>query len=323
MPLLLASLLGCPVDFGDKDEEDEEEAAAHAVLVLLDASSSMVEEGAALAAVDLPTLLPAEWRLGLTTLSVDYDDGATTGIDPGEVGTLAFPSGAIAWDDADGSAAFRFGVLCQATCWDSSDLADDPTFTCTDPAAPVPAAGVSTDYLDCVCGADVWQGNCGSGTEEGLESLAMTQCLGLESPPESCDRYADPDSGESAQTPFAEAAGVGTHDLFDGADDLYVLVISDEGDGSRRVANGDPDPQAYLDLFDTLGLDPTVSMIGPAYDATTGDGSCLAGAYPSTVERYQRVVDATGGEYLTLTTTDTCEGIDLETSILTWAARIR
>lgn len=114
-----------------------------------------------------------------------------------------------------------------------------------------------------------------------------------------------------------------THDLFDGAGDLHVLVISDEGDSSRRVSTGDPDPQACLDLFDQLGFHPTVSVIGPAYDPATGDGSCLDGAYPSSVERYQTVVEATGGQYLSLTTPDTCAEVDLGTSIQAWAARIR
>lgn len=321
--LVLMSLWACGVaDVLDRDDEEVAEPDHHAVLVLLDNSSSTEGIGEALAAADLVSLLPDTWRLGLTTVSVEYDDGASAGVDPGELGTFALVSGAIASDQAEGPWLFGYGTMCLSTCWNESEMEYDTDFECTDPTLPVPEFGVSSNYLDCVCGQGAWEGHCGSGNEEGLEALLMSLCLGRDAPTAECSSYVDPMSGAETATDFDSVAEVGAHDLLAGADDLHVLVLTDEGDDSRRLSMIDGDPQVYVDLFAGLGLDPVVSVIGPAYAADIGDGTCLNGATPWGVERYQVVAELTGGAYIPLTEGDECTEIDVGAAIAQWAANI-
>lgn len=322
-PFLLLSCAPLGSLLGDEAPDDTSGTAEkHAVLVLADSSPGTSALAAGLAAVDLPALLPGDWRLALGTLSVDPSSGATEGIDPGEAGTLALLDGVIApGDDAPGY-FYRYGVLCLAACWEESELEDDASFSCTDPTAALPAAGVSPQYLDCVCGQGAWENRCGSGHEEGLESMLATLCLGLDGAPEACTTYADPRGGEAVSTLHASVYDLAHHDLLDGADEIHVLVATTEGDDSRRLSAGDGDPTVYLDALDALGLSPAVSVLGPAYDGATGDGSCLDGAMSWGVARYQATAVATHGRYTDLTTGSDCTPVDVAAAVAAWAREI-
>jgi hypothetical protein len=150
----------------------------------------------------------------------------------------------------------------------------------------------------------------------------MSLCLGSDAPSAECSGYVDPMSGTKSATYFDAVAKVGAHDLLSGTDDLHVLLLSDEGDDSRRLMAGDSDAQAYVEPFAELGLDPIVSVIGPAYDAETGDGSCLTYAQAWGVERYQAVAALTGGSYILLTEGEACPEIDVGAAIAQWAANV-
>ena len=89
------------------------------LLFVMDTSDSMSGSAASVgfAAEDLATALDdanANWTLSVTTTGVDYAGGPTSGIDPGEVGTLVLTGER----DAE---AFRTAVLCEATCFDAND----------------------------------------------------------------------------------------------------------------------------------------------------------------------------------------------------------
>lgn len=94
------------------------------------------------------------------------------------------------------------------------------------------------------------------------------------------------------------SADAGSVDLWREDSRRRLWVISDEGDGSRRVPTADASADVYLELFDELG-NPRFSLIGPRY--VEQDGSCLDGAQVWGVQRYQAAVDGTGGEYRALT----------------------
>lgn len=300
---LLPLLAGCPLtdDKDDDDDEDEDDGVAIDLILIVDASSSMQEEASALAAA-VDTLTAeldgerAAWRIGVTTPSVYYDQGATAGIDPGEAGTLV---GDQLYESADD---VREAVLCGATCWDDS-MPSDADYVCGDPAPAEP----SEEYLDCTCGVGAWSGNCGTGTEEGLEAMLLTLCRAADAPPEDC--YLD----------TLSAADDGSNPAMGEGAALHFLLVSDEGDASRRSDGaGDTDVTTYLDLYDTLG-GPIFSMVGPQWDGMNGD--CLDGAQTWGVDRYQTVAGETGGAYLSLTDAS-CGAEDMNTLMEAYAGEL-
>lgn len=290
LPFLLL-LVACPSSskHDDDDEEDEEddsgdEAVMADILLVVDNSGSMTDEAQDLAlAIEALTvgLGDLDWQVGITTASVDWSNGASPDIEPGEAGLL---TGGVTSDAAE----LRDQILCEATCWSTVDLASDPDYSCGDAFAEV-----TIEALDCVCGVDAWTGHCGTGQEMGMEASFMARCRAQETPSEEC--YDFPDSAPVAFSTGDELSNAGL--LRDGAD-LHVLVISDEGDDSpRKDGTGDTDVAPYEDA---LGGSVHVSVIGPLW--IDGEVVCNGGgALPWAVERYVNLVDATGGVYEPLT----------------------
>lgn len=264
-----------------------EEPAPLDVLLILDTSGSMAEEGGALvlAADDIVAALGDEdWRFGVTTTSANYSSGPTSGVDPGEAGTLV---AAAIVPGSDAVLELRKALACSTIYFKDSDLRTDPAYDGEEGDCPEPESGVvSREYLDCLC-PDGWNRDEGAGTEEGLEAAVDALCRG-EDPPDSCFDDTVP----------VTAADAGSVDLWREDSRRRLWVISDEGDGSRRVPTADASADVYLELFDELG-NPRFSLIGPRY--VEQDGSCLDGAQTWGVQRYQAAVDGTGGEYRALT----------------------
>lgn len=288
------SLLAC-AGVGEDSATGEESGAVPAteepapldVLLVFDTSASMAEEGGALvlAADDIVAALGDEdWRFGITTTSADYSAGPTGEIDPGEAGTLV---GEVI-EPGDGAVeALRQQLACRTVYFKSNDLPSDREYAGSPGSCGEPDSGiVSIEYLDCLC-PDGWNEDSGSGNEEGLEAAVDTLCRG-EDPPESCF---------DASAPIT-AADAGSVDLWREGSRRRIWVISDEGDGSRRLTTGDDSPDVYLDLFEELG-GPRFSVLGPHY--VDLDGSCLNGAQGWGVERYRAAAEGTGGVYLSLT----------------------
>ncbi len=79
---------------------------------------------------------------------------------------------------------------------------------------------------------------------------------------------------------------------------MHVVIVSDEGDGSRLLATGDDDPAPYLEIFQQLDNDVVFTVIGPAYDAKTQSFDCNSGGATSWgTLRYQQAAQLTGGYY--------------------------
>lgn len=246
-----------------------------------------------------------DYQLAITTTSVAIDRGPTTGVDPGEAGTLVGDPPVITRGGGDTSVAFRDSLLCNATCWvEGGDLGvpSDPTFVCTD--NPDPGDQVTSEYLDCVCGAGAWLNHCGSGNEMGLEAAALALCRAVDDPPEACRTYDDPEgSTVPKETQFTDA-DVGSNDglLREGATTV-IVIVTDEGDGSYRLSTGDVELEPYEDLFAEMPNPIRLAVIGPGYN--DGAMPCNSGdAQPWAVSRYQNAVDAFFGVYVDIEAMD-------------------
>jgi len=317
-PVFLSALVGC---FGGKDDTEpdsgpESDPLQADLLIVLDNSPSMYDEAGTLGLGfdDLAASLPADidFHLAVTTVSADPEDDADgdgSVIEPGEVGTFlgrgAFTS------SGDWASELRRTVLCEGTCWpgecQGEDTAGcipyDPSYECGDD----PGEQVTWDYLECICGSDWEPPQCGSGTEEGLEAALLALCRAASSPPASCfDHSGSPLSQDDA----------GSNPGFLRPDTpTVVLILSDEGDGSRGLSQGDDDPQDYLDLFQEIGGALSIAVVGPAYDSEAHTFECNSGGATSWgTGRYQQAAEITGGFYAVIeecTAPDgTCSGPD-------------
>jgi hypothetical protein len=258
-----------------------------------------------------------DYQMAITTSSVYYDDGPTAEIDPGEAGTFAFNAAAgdpaiIQRGTENAALAFQKNLLCNATCWDSN-MPSDPSYVCGDPLEGDP----SEEYLDCLCGAAAWQGNCGTGQEQGLEASYMALCRAAPNPPEGCYDFVD-----GAAEAFVEG-DEGSNDGFlrEGARTL-VVIVTDEGDGSLRRDDGEAAVPGdveevvgeYVDLMEDMPNVVRFAVIGPNWDGE--NGSCLASAQTWGVERYQGIAEATDGLYINLTDNDVdCTPADFGSSL--------
>ncbi len=230
-----------------------------------------------------------DYQLAITTTSVDIAEGPSATLDPGEAGTFVGDPEIMATDEPTGD-EFRQALLCEATCWTSSgknQVPDDPEYVCGQPADEI-----STDYLNCPenCGVGGWDYNhCGSGTEEPLEAAYEALCRAVENPPAACFDTISELSKDDAQTngPIVRPGST-----------VVVVIVTDEGDNSRRLAEGEADPAPYLDLFAGFENPIKFAAIAPDYDAENSEFICNnAGAAPWAVQRLQTVASVTGGFY--------------------------
>lgn len=224
-----------------------------------------------------------DYQLAITTTSVEpqyKSDGTQV---PGGYGGLV-GTGVVTDDAEDVAGTFRANLLCEATCWSEATMPSDPGYECG-----TPPDQVTQEFLDCECGFEAWEDNCGAGNEEHLEAIHLAMCRMVDDPPESC---------LDGSTLFTEADIGSNADLVRENGTLIFVVVSDEGDGSRRMTSGDNDPAVYLDLFAEFGLRYRVAVIGPAYDPETSDFSCNSGGATTWGSvRLRSVAEATGGFY--------------------------
>lgn len=194
-------------------------------------------------------------------------------------------------------------------------MPSDEGYSCGDPLE----GDVSQQYLDCLCGAGNWQGNCGAGQEQGLEAGFMALCRAVENPPEDCYIFS-----ENAALAFEEGDELSNGGLLREGASTLIVIVTDEGDGSLRTDTdeaafaGDVENvvDGYADLFAEFENPVRFAVIGPAWDGS--DGSCLGSAVGSSwgVERYQGIVEATNGLYIPLTGMDpACTPTDFGTSL--------
>lgn len=225
-----------------------------------------------------------DYQLGITTTGVEYEAyGPSAGIDPGEAGTLLGDPTVIAKGDEGIADAFRENLLCNAAYWSTSNVPTDSTYEC---GSGTPDQ-ISQEYLDCVCGFGEWEGKSGSGDEEPLEAALMAMCRSVEEPPEACFDPLSPFEGEQTNAGFMRPDTT-----------VVVVVVSDEGDNSRRMAQGEDDPQVYLDAFAMFERPVKFVEIGPNYDPETKNVKCPTISVPTwSAERMVNITAETGGFY--------------------------
>jgi hypothetical protein len=251
-----------------------------------------------------------DYQLAITTTSVYYDNGPTGDIDAGEAGTLVGDTQVISRADTDPGGEFQANLLCDATCWDAN-MPSNPDYVCGDPLT----GDVSEEYLDCLCGVGNWAGHCGSGEEQGIEAAFVALCRATENPPAECYEFPN-----GLATAFIDGDEHSNDGLIRPDANTLVVIVSDEGDSSRRTVEGEDwsagytDISPYADLFEKFPNRVRFAVIGPAWDGT--DGSCLDGAQEWGVERYQNIVTETDGLYIPLTDiSDGCAPTDFGTSM--------
>lgn len=285
------------------------------LLFVVDNSASMVEESAELAlhfdafieqldanqgdADGLPDAVDNYIDFaGRRTTFVDYNIGITSTDAGDQRGGLFGPLIQFGADDAVQS--FRDQVFCEATCFpSSSSLPTDPNYTCGDPYLQL-----SSTYLDCACGEDAWVGNCGSGNEEGLEAVFMALCRAVDVPPAECF---DPVNG------FQSTDLLTNDGLLRDNSTFIPVIISDEGDNSRRLSGANPVPEEYEALFRRFGHRMSWAVIG-AQEGVCNGSTPVPGW---SVARYEWVVDSTEGLWVPIATEteNGCEVADFETAL--------
>lgn len=189
----------------------------------------------------------------------------------------------------DEATAFSANVLCTATCFDASDVASDPAYQCGDPVGEF----VSFEYLNCLCGEGVWENNCGGGNEEHLESLFMAMCRAEEEPPADCYEM----------NSFSESDELSNEGLFRERGTFIPIIVTDEGDDSRRLPTGEYTPDVYEDLFNAFGRRMSFAIIGPRTDVCNSGGATSWG-----VSRLQYFVDSTDGRWFDIASETSSSG---------------
>jgi hypothetical protein len=229
-----------------------------------------------------------DYNLALTTTSAGFAE--VDGPQPGNGGV--FVGEALSKSDPDVGNTFRAQLLCETAVWDSNDVPDGETMTeCAEP--PKDADGrpqITKGYLDCFCGPGLWEDNAsGSGREEPLEAALMAICRASDAPPETCS---DPQS-EYGDFPTPKNEG-----WLRDESTVLVVVVSDEGDDSRRLVNGDDVGQAYIDAFAQFERNIKIVAIAPGIEEATGNVICPSTAIPTySLERMQNISTITGGFY--------------------------
>ena|GEM_PF-2614824 len=242
------------------------------LLLVLDASSSMSDEAGSLL-IHLDVLLASfegrGSRAGVVTVDVD-----------GLGGALVAPWLDLTAEDARDD--LRAAIACNATCWRQDEVPSDPGFDADDPLT-----SISREWLDETCGFAEWEDGCGGGNEEGLEALLNALCRAASDPPDACFEtpsvLTEADAGSSEGIPREGTV-------------LLALIISDEGDGSRRLGTGESDPEVYQQLYAEFDLDLRIAVIGPPYE--NGSLPCNSGgAHTWGTERYQVITEESGFTY--------------------------
>ncbi len=234
-----------------------------------------------------------DYQLAITTTTADYGAAGTGSVDPGESGTLT--GTVLKRGDANVGELFREQLLCDTVYWKDSDIPSDTSYVPGDDGScPLPSGKeIPREYLTCLCGGDSWVTEEGAGNEEGLEAALDAVCRGVEDPPEAC--FAE-------DSPLVPGDTMSNEGMIRPGANTVIVIVSDEGDGSRRLANTDPDITPYLEIFDQFPNVVRFAVIGPAYHDR--DGSCLDSAQTWGVERYQSAASETRGVYIDLTAID-------------------
>ena len=218
-----------------------------------------------------------DYQLAITTTDVEDSFG--------DLYALPGNDRIVARGDDDVATTFTQNLLCTTIEW-PNDIPYDPEYECGDPVGDQ----VSEQYLDCLCEGFAWDDvDAGSGNEEPLEAVFMAMCRASENPPDACfedNQFTD--------------THVGSNDgLLRSDTSVIPVIVTDEGDTSRRLNTGDGEAEIYaeaLEAFDTrLGF----AVIGPRTDSCNGAQATTWG-----VDRFNYMIDRYGGAYFDIANED-------------------
>lgn len=209
------------------------------------------------------------YQLSITTTDAETDYGRLYGAVP-----------VVSKGDDDVAETFIQNLMCDATCVPQASDLPNVNHTCGDPLGD---SNVGQQYLNCECGQNEWVGNCAStGAEEPLEALFMSMCRAVPNPPERCF---DP------VNQFREADILSNDGMLRDRGTVIPVIITDEGDQSRRFPSAEPDAEIYIDLFNRFGKRITPVVIGPVFDDEIADFKCPTGAANIGALRFRSLVD--------------------------------
>jgi hypothetical protein len=296
------------------------------ILFVIDNSPSMTQEGPALASNFAEfieqfagnEIVPTDPTLSddvdrfisyVTDRSgnINYNLAVTTTEPSADWGSLYGQPKTVSRTDDNIARKFTRNLICEAACIDN--LPSDLDVNCT--SSP-------ENFANC-------SDNTTGAAEEGFEAVLMAMCRASESPPDFCfdawwrnpDNEArnlwlpfDPGLGNgddtgtpgtpTAPAPYFSEIDVGSNDGWLRENSTVIpVIITDEGDQSRRITSFDGKIFPYNDFFNTFPNRMTWAVIGP-----TNDGCNTSGAARWGIDRYRTMVNETNGAYIPISVPD-------------------
>jgi hypothetical protein len=284
------------------------------ILFVVDNSDSMQEEVSALATsfarfvatlgedqADFPTEDLSD-AVSFYAASVDSDGDfvnyqlAIVTTDGDEAGRFQGTGRLTRFDDAVDQ-TFASNLLCNATCFRETPA--NGNVDCGDPLGD----DVTLQWLECECGTS-WQDNCGPAQEEPLEAVFLAMCRSVPNPPAAC--FADDND-------FSQADVMSGGAFLRPDATLIPVIVSDEGDDSRRLEPNSPDPEGYARLYAQFDQRMVWTYIGPDRN---DDGEFRCGAVDWGANRIMNFVESTGGLYVPINDASTgCQSRDFDDTL--------
>ena len=127
----------------------------------------------------------------------------------------------------------------------------------------------------------------------------MALCRSVDDPPEVCF---------NELSPFQDSQTLANEGFYRDQGTVVVVVVSDEGDNSRRMSQGDDEPDVYLEAFQDFSKPVKFVAIGPQWDGSSV--SCVDTSVPTwSVERVESLANGSGGYYSSISD-ENCEPAD-------------
>jgi len=288
------------------------------ILFVIDNSSSMTDEATALAQnfSDFVTLFADEQPptdpdltndverflafVGDPTGNVNYQLGVTNTDVSMNAGKLLGDFPVVGKTDSDVAGKFLDNLVCKAACIE--DVPSDIGVACRSGGQCATSASGSE--------------------EEPIEAVFMAMCRAVENPPDACFQPWWPDedgSGWSKLPPGDTGApdtdGPAPTDYFSNTEVMtnagflregsvvIPVIITDEGDQSRRIDARDGSVFPYDQYFKQFGHRMTWAVIGPSEDAT----ACKGPAADWGIHRMERMVYGSDGLYVPISLRESAE----------------
>jgi hypothetical protein len=224
--------------------------------------------------------------------NLNYQLGITTTNAPEDFGELLGTPNFLKKSDDNIARKFTSNLICDAACIE--DVPEGVSVSCDG------SPGNCVDSLE-------------GSREEGIESVFMAMCRAVEDPPAACfQRWWEDDDiagGVLPEPPRNDTGGpalearevdyfnedhVGTNRGFIRSNSTVIpIIVTDEGDKSRRIPNGETRTDRYDELFALFPNRMAWAVIGPLQN-----GCNTAGASPWQIDRYRRLVEASNGVYI-------------------------